>query len=289
MTTMNGQASRRALVSAHRGGCGRRRSLENTIEGIRAAVSGGADFVEFDVQRSRDGVYLLHHDRHVIAGGRLLPVAELTVAELDTAVGPRARYTEVLDVIAGSRCNAHIDLKLTSLPEAYEPGGRAWEVDAAALALAVMPATRFIVTSTEDQTVRAVREWAVRAAPGLLVGLAIGKRDLTGLGLVERLRWRAEEIFPERRIRVSRTNLLVPQRHLARLRLIGLAGRRGLPVLVWTVDSRRELERLCADPRVWMVTTNYPERAPIATPSSVPPAPDAHPAHIPVAACVVEP
>jgi glycerophosphoryl diester phosphodiesterase len=263
--------------------------LENTLAGVRAAVSGGVDFVEFDVQRTRDGVYLLHHDRHVISGGRLAPVAELTASELDTSVGRRARYAEVLEVIAGSRCNAHIDVKLTSHPDAYEPGGRAWEVEAAAMALAVMPATRFIVTSTEDRTVRAVREWAERAAPGLLVGLAIGKRDLTGLGLVERLRWRAEEIFPERRIRASRANLLVPQRHLARIRLIGLAGRHGLPVLVWTVDSRRELERLFADPRVWMVTTNYPERAPVAGRVSVPDTSNADPGHTPVTACIVEP
>jgi glycerophosphoryl diester phosphodiesterase len=289
MTTMNGQPTRRVLVSAHRGGCGRRRSLENTLEGIRAGVSGDVDFVEFDVQRTRDGVYVLHHDRHVLVGGRLVAVGELSAAELDAAAGPRARYAEVLDVIAGSRCSAHIDLKLTSFPAAYEPGGRAWEVEAAAMALDVMPAERFIVTSTEDHTVRAVREWAERAAPGLLVGLAIGKRDLTGLGLMERLRWRAEEIFPERRIRVSRANLLVPQRHLARARLIGLAGRHGLPVLVWTVDSRRELERLCADPRVWMVTTNYPERAPLPTPLSLPTRAEVDTAHTTMTACTVEP
>lgn len=266
MRSVNGQPTRRVLLSAHRGGCGRRRDLENTLEGIRAAVSRGVDFVEFDVQRSSDGVYLLHHDRHVLLGGRLVLVSELTAAELDAAAGPRARYGEVLDAIAASQCKAHIDLKLTSPPAAYHPGGHVWEVEAAAIALAVLGADRFIVTSTEDRTVRAVRDWAELAAPGLLVGLSIPKWDLAGLGWLARLRWRVEEVFPERRLRASRANLLAPQRHLARTRLVGLARRRGLPVLVWTVDSRRELERLCADPRVWMVTTNYPERAPVGTP-----------------------
>jgi len=269
MTTVNRQPIRRVLLSAHRGGCGRRRSLENTLDGVRAAVSSGVDFVEFDVQRSRDGVFLLHHDRHVDVGGRMVAVPDLTAAELDAAVGPRTRYAEVLDVVAASGCNAHVDLKLTSPPAGYDGDDQVWEVQAAALALAVMPAERFIVTSTEDRTVRAVRDWADAVAPGLLVGLSIGKLDLTGLGWLRRLRWRLEELFPERRIHASRANLLVPQRHLARARLIGLASRRGLPVLVWTVDSRRELERLCADPRVWMVTTNFPERARIAPAASV--------------------
>jgi glycerophosphoryl diester phosphodiesterase len=50
------------------------------------------------------------------------------------------------------------------------------------------------------------------------------------------------------------------------MRLLRLACRTGLPVLVWTVDSRRELERFCSDSRVWMVTTDYPERAPVLRP-----------------------
>src|SRR5262249_9376742 len=109
--------------------------------------------------------------------------------------------------------------------------------------------------------------------PGLLVGLSIGKRDLAGLGWLEQLRWRIEELFPDRRIIASRANLVVAQRYLARMRLIELARRRGLPVLVWTVDSRRELERLRSDPRVWMVTTNYPDRARDPRPT---PTPDVH-------------
>jgi hypothetical protein len=49
-----------------------------------------------------------------------------------------------------------------------------WELEAAAMALAVMPADRFIVTSTWDRTVRAVPDWADRTTPGLLVGLSPG-------------------------------------------------------------------------------------------------------------------
>src|SRR5262249_26832506 len=162
-------------------------------------------------------------------------------------------------LLAESSCRAHIDVKLTSPLDAYPPGGKVWEVEAAAMALQALPVDRFIVTSAEDRTVLAVRDWAELAAPGLLVGLSIGKHGLTGLGWLDRVRWRVGELFPERRVRASRANLLVAQRHLARVRLIRLAQRRNLPVLVWTVDSPRELKRLCGDSRVWMVTTNFPE------------------------------
>lgn len=40
-----------------------RDAVENSLDGIRAAVRLGADVVEVDVRRSRDGVPVLHHDR----------------------------------------------------------------------------------------------------------------------------------------------------------------------------------------------------------------------------------
>jgi glycerophosphoryl diester phosphodiesterase len=48
------------VVIAHRGE--HQRHLENTLEAIDGAIEAGADFVELDVRRSRDGHYLLMHD-----------------------------------------------------------------------------------------------------------------------------------------------------------------------------------------------------------------------------------
>jgi glycerophosphoryl diester phosphodiesterase len=54
-------------------------------------VASGVDFVEFDVQRSTDGVFLLNHDRQVHVGDGLAGVSELTAEQLDSAGGPLAR------------------------------------------------------------------------------------------------------------------------------------------------------------------------------------------------------
>ncbi|XP_019353878.2 lysophospholipase D GDPD3 isoform X2 [Alligator mississippiensis] len=46
---------------AHRGGCGER--IENTLEAFEQSVARGAQVLELDVRRSRDGVVVVCHDR----------------------------------------------------------------------------------------------------------------------------------------------------------------------------------------------------------------------------------
>jgi len=48
------------LVYAHRGD--RTRAPDNTLEAYRLAVEAGADGIELDVRRTRDGVLIVHHD-----------------------------------------------------------------------------------------------------------------------------------------------------------------------------------------------------------------------------------
>ena len=57
------------LVVAHRGAS--IEYYENTIEAFSAAKEQGADWVELDIRRSKDGVLVVHHDAH-LADGRLI-------------------------------------------------------------------------------------------------------------------------------------------------------------------------------------------------------------------------
>src|SRR5688500_15920991 len=68
-------------VWAHRGAS--RAERENTLAAFASAVAMGADGVELDVRRTRDGAMAVHHDA-ALADGRLL--AELTVADLPADV-----------------------------------------------------------------------------------------------------------------------------------------------------------------------------------------------------------
>lgn len=228
------QPRARVLVSAHRMGAAGDRSRENTLPALMDALALGVDYVEFDVWRRDDGTYVVAHDPEHDRG---LP------------------YEVVLRAFDG-RARAHIDLKFTSPAEAYATG-RSWEIEAARLAVELLGQERMIVTTGHDLAVRAVRDWGDAEGLELRVGLSLGRsvRRLSWLRRIEVLR---AELFPHVRIRESRANLVVAHHVLARLGVAAYARRRGIPLLVWTVDTPRALRYWLRNGRAWLVTTNHP-------------------------------
>src|SRR5476649_362943 len=95
--------SRRPLIIAHRGFSSR--YLENTLASVNAALQLGVDFVEVDVQETRDGELIVFHDYRLnrICGARgrvrhktLMEIQQLnpqipTLREVLTACRGRAR------------------------------------------------------------------------------------------------------------------------------------------------------------------------------------------------------
>ena len=247
------------LVSAHRCGAGGDRARENTRAALDDALALGVDFVEFDVQRLGDGSLVLFHDDAVWLGGSLVPLTRLDLATFAERAPHFLRYDEVLDALAG-RARAHIDLKFTSPEHLYADPGSTHEVAAVRRAVEVLGADRLAVTTLEDQSVRAVRDWADDTGLGLLVGLSLG-RDVTGLPVVRQVRTRWSELRPHLRLSGSRANLVVAKHTLARLGVAAYARRRGLPLLVWTVDTEGSLRHWMRPGRAWLVTSNRPEVA----------------------------
>lgn len=230
------------LVSAHRCGAGRERALENTQRAVDLALNIDAEFVEFDVQRCGDGTLVLSHDDTVKINGRRVRLEQLTYAQAQTADGtPLLRYECVLQQLQ-ARKRAHIDLKFTSPPSIYARPESTYEVAAVKVAIAALGAENLIVTSMEDCSVKAVREWAASSGhPDLLVGLSLGS-----------------EFFPKSRYRECGANLVVANHRLARLSAARFARRANLPLLVWTVDDRLSLRYWLKPGRAWMLTTNHP-------------------------------
>jgi glycerophosphoryl diester phosphodiesterase len=91
-----------ALAIAHRGAPETSGAPENTLEAFRAALEAGADWLEFDVRATRDGVLVVIHDETVdrTTNGVGL-VSELTLEELQTLdVDGGARVPTVAQVVA---------------------------------------------------------------------------------------------------------------------------------------------------------------------------------------------
>src|SRR6266568_827837 len=94
-----------AMVAAHRGVASG--AAENTIEAFTNAIDVGADMIEFDVRRTRDGELIAFHDAFV--GGT--PVNGLTRDDIEVAAGVRPPLlAEVLRVCAG-RIRLDVELK----------------------------------------------------------------------------------------------------------------------------------------------------------------------------------
>jgi glycerophosphoryl diester phosphodiesterase len=110
----------KVAVTAHRGA--KVSAPENTMAAFRAAMEAGADYIELDVQRTRDGEIVVLHDADFMRmGGDPRKIAALTGAEVATIdIGRKydAAFTgehaptleEVIDLVRG-QMKINIELK----------------------------------------------------------------------------------------------------------------------------------------------------------------------------------
>lgn len=106
----------RPLVYAHRGD--RSRAPDNTLDAYRLAVEAGADGIELDVRRSKDGVLMLHHEYRDPAIGVF---AQMEFEEIRRAAPSVPTLVEALDVIPAD-VYVNVEIKI-------RPGDTALEAD----------------------------------------------------------------------------------------------------------------------------------------------------------------
>jgi glycerophosphoryl diester phosphodiesterase len=224
-----------AMVAAHRGVAAG--GAENTIAAFTNAIEVGADMIEFDVRRTRDGELIAFHD--ALAGGA--PVSGLTRDEIEGAAGVRPPLlAEVLRTCAG-RIRLDVELK--------EDG---YVADVMAALRAGFDPAQLVVTSFLPAVVARAKEAFPEVRTGLLVG---GDRSL--LDLPGRLR----ELYPVGLARRVRADYLAPHYQLAALGVLGRAAAAGLPCLLWTVNSPALIRRYATDPRVAAIITDVAAQA----------------------------
>ena len=118
----DGGKERRMLRIGHRGAAGH--APENTIAAIHAGISLGVDFVEMDVQRTRDGRLVVMHDALVdrTTDGTGL-VSEMSWDELrllDAGDGEGVPSVEAALAAADGRAGVMLEVKMLGIgPELY--------------------------------------------------------------------------------------------------------------------------------------------------------------------------
>src|ERR1700739_2939031 len=144
---------RHAMVAAHRGVAAG--AAENTIAAFTNAIDVGADMIEFDVRRTRDGELIAFHD--AVAAG--VPVSGLPRDQIQASTGVRPPLlTDVLRACAG-RIRLDVELK--------EDG---YVADVMAVLRTGFDPAQMIVTSFLPAVVAQAKDAFPEVKTGLLVG-----------------------------------------------------------------------------------------------------------------------
>ncbi len=218
------------MVIAHRGAWGPAAPgapAENTLEAFEAAIALGADMIELDVRRTRDGHLVVFHDARV----KTVPTSSMRYEALKIK-GTRSRPPLLDEVLALTKGRIALNL------EVKEPG---YVVDTIAL-LRRHDFERCVLTSFLDDVVLEAKTLAPERKAGLLIATGL-RRALTT------------------RVPATKADTLGLHRRLADAAALGKVAAAGVRCVIWTVNAPRALDRYLGDPAVEGVITDRPALA----------------------------
>ncbi len=157
----------RPIVYGHRGDPAHAR--ENTVESFALAIEHGADGVELDVRRSRDGALVIHHDDRPAPGSS--PFISQDLRTIKTAAPWVPTLDEAWQAI-GDRALLNIEIK-NDIGEADFDQARRIVSDVVRWVDANGAADRVLVSSFDGVALASVRERAPGLATGLLATAAL--------------------------------------------------------------------------------------------------------------------
>ncbi len=218
------------LVIAHRGAWGPaapNTPTENTLEAFEAAITLGADMIEFDVRRTRDHRLVVFHDARV----KTVPTASLRYDAL-RAKGTTSRPPLLQDALELTKDRIGLNLEIK------EPG----YVEETIALLRPFGLERCLLSSFLDDVVREAKALAPELRTGLLIGAGFRKALTTRLPTVK-------------------ADCLVLHRRLATATALSETAAAGVPCVIWTVNSARALDRYLGHAAVEGVVTDRPALA----------------------------
>lgn len=217
-------SARRPLVLGHRGSP--RRARENTLEGFAQAREDGADGVELDVHRTRDGGLVVHHDADVEGFGVL---ADHDLAAIRDTFPWLPTLAEVLDECRGLLVN--IEIKNSPKDADFDP-----DEAAAAAVVELLRARdgvdRVLVSSFHLPSIDRVHALAPELATGYLTVVDPAPLDAVGIARTGG----HGAIHPFFGVLADR----------AAAHVVDAAHAVGIAVNTWTVNEPDEIVRLAA-------------------------------------------
>ncbi len=244
----------RPLIIGHRGASAV--APENTLLAFERALSDGADGIEFDVRLARDGVPVVIHDaalrRTALREGEVSSLSSTELSEIDVGTWFNLRYrseaapeysratiptlAQVLEMCGGTRL--YVEMKC----EAKECGALAAEV--ARLVRAHSLFDRVVVESFALDSIKEIK----RLEPQIRTAALFEPR----LTRPRPLPWKMIEQAVD-----NAADEIALHRTLVTRRIMEEARRRGMNVVVWTVDSPSWIGRAISN-GIYAIITNRP-------------------------------
>ncbi|HSW61529.1 MAG TPA: glycerophosphodiester phosphodiesterase [bacterium] len=217
--------SEKKLIGGHRGSP--KKHKENTILSFVQAIEDGADFIEFDVRRARDGNLVIHHDAEISG----IALRTLKLSEINEIAIEKGYEVPVLEDVLRhcvNRIMLDVEIKepditgesVRQLLRYYSPDG-------------------FMITSFYDETLVALNS----NHPGIKKGLLFDKNSNQDL---------------EKRISVLKPDLLLPHYSSFNISVTELCTKFKLRTILWTVNSENEMKKFINDPLVAGIISDYP-------------------------------
>ncbi len=185
---------------------------ENTLDSFARAIELGVNAVEFDVRQAGDGTLILSHDEGLKkVFGVDMSVHEATIEELREITGRRmATLEDALVFIDGRVEKILVELK-----------GAGYEQRVMDLVMGLKMEERVILSSFHESVLRNVRKHDGKITTGLIYAKLSNPIDLA-------LKLKSQYIIPQYRL-VHRRD--IEKAHMS-----------GLQVIVWTINTREEVE-----------------------------------------------
>lgn len=214
------------LIIAHRGAASPAR--ENTLEAFQKAIDLGADMIEFDVRRTGDLRYIIHHDPGI--SGK--PLRAMTLREArDAARAMGFHIPEIQEVFELARGRIGLDIELKE--EGYER-------EVVHLAAGALGREGFIVSSFHPDAIARVRQSRAGVRTGFIF-------DDAGALTPAILRGDAD--------------WLIPAETLASGELLDRMNETGKRIAAWTVNDTDRMKRFLDDDRIDGIITDRTDAA----------------------------
>ncbi|MFA5926371.1 MAG: glycerophosphodiester phosphodiesterase [Parcubacteria group bacterium] len=217
------------LIIAHRGDTSS--SIENTIESFENAIRKGADMIEFDVRRTKDGVFIVHHSQKIC---RKL-IRTIGWEEIEKINKRRsAAVPKLEEVLRMARGRVRLDIEIK------ESGH---EAEIMEMVLRHVDYKDFVVTSFNDPSIKKLKERYPKATAGLIFSIRKSKGKFS-------------ELLTGRRRSLNAADFFVSSSSLMRLGFRERAKKYGKRFMVWGVNGRRMMKKMLEDSRVEGIITD---------------------------------